>query len=597
VRSGNVSTNENGTEVFQGTGSFKQTVSGLKSGLYKVTFQGMYRDGSNANVAKYYDAGYNQSYAYVEANGTKMQVKSWAADRASDSNPNSMAEFAALAAEGKYAIDGLTLVGEDGVLTLTVNVPAYIGSGWFIADNVTYTAAQEREPEVAMETGMETEKNATIGAANAPVEGQSYTVAGTYNAGAGGTQAGNMTSKGFKARTGADGARVVFAVNENYTITKFVGEAIANYAMKDGAEGDVCIKAIKVEVDGQEVDFTGGEFPAKGSGTSGNITIDNIKAKESIAIYFDNSNAAGTQLNLTYAINWERPMATQPTIAIAKKSATLIAEATYKLTAKVDPAKFESEVQWVSSDMTVATVAEDGTVTAVAPGTADIMLMWANGEEIVADTAVITVADFDVAEYVVAKETDFTTLGDVTLTIASDAAGVIWNEGNKKANSVFFCTNEGLEDVAVQAVESSNKGWSVVDGEGLKLASGAGRCAAIGGLKAGQVVEIIYSGNNFYTGSKDDAVRKDDGAVKKTLNEGIGRAIYEMSEDGMIGFELDKGNAVQKVIVYELKTVGISNVIKAAAENGDVYDMQGRKQTGNLRKGLYILNGKVISVK
>jgi hypothetical protein len=41
---------------------------------------------------------------------------------------------------------------------------------------------------------------------------------------------------------------------------------------------------------------------------------------------------------------------------------------------------------------------------------------------------------------------------------------------------------------------------------------------------------------------------------------------------------------------------GIS-AIKAAAEKGAVYDMQGRKQSGKLRKGLYIMDGKVISVK
>ena len=41
---------------------------------------------------------------------------------------------------------------------------------------------------------------------------------------------------------------------------------------------------------------------------------------------------------------------------------------------------------------------------------------------------------------------------------------------------------------------------------------------------------------------------------------------------------------------------GIS-ILKNAAEKGAVYDMQGRKQTGKLRTGLYIMDGKVISVK
>ena len=131
-------TNGNGTEVFQGTGNFVQNVEGLDKGLYRVTVQAMYRDGANGNVAKLYDQGYNLSHAYLDANGSRVQVKSWAADRKSDSNPNSMGEFATLAGEGKYVSEGFAAVAADGKLNLTVAVPSYIGSGWFIASQVTY---------------------------------------------------------------------------------------------------------------------------------------------------------------------------------------------------------------------------------------------------------------------------------------------------------------------------------------------------------------------------------------------------------------------------------------------------------------------------
>ena len=131
-------TNGNGTEVFQGTGNFVQNVESLEAGLYKVTVQAMYRDGGNAEVAKLYDLGYNLSHAYLDANGSRVQVKSWGADRKSDSNPNSMDEFGALAKEGKYVSEGFAAVAEDGKLNLTVAVPSYIGAGWFIASQVTY---------------------------------------------------------------------------------------------------------------------------------------------------------------------------------------------------------------------------------------------------------------------------------------------------------------------------------------------------------------------------------------------------------------------------------------------------------------------------
>ena len=411
------------------------------------------------------------------------------------------------------------------------------------------------------ETGTETEKNATGGgSSNAQVDGQSYYIAGGYIAGTGSAQTGNMTSKGFKLRTGTDGNRAVFTVNENYTITSLSLEAASNYAKKEGAETNT--KVIKVEVDGVEVGYTGGEdfqYRGESGATSCNLTIEGIAAKETIAIYFDNSGSAGSQLNASWVITWERPDATQPTITVTPAEVALVPGATYQLSSKVDPNSFTT--QWVSDNAEVATVSETGLITAVAPGKATVSLQWTDDASVAA-SVVVTVAEFDPSAYTVTAY-DFTVLGDVTLTIGSDAVGAIWNEGNSKPNNVFFCTNEGLENIAVQAVLSSNKGWSIKDGEGLVLASGAGRCAAVGNLKAGQIVEIFYTGDHFYTGSKDDAVRKDDGAPKTALNEGVGRAIYKMDEDGLLGFELDKGKAVTKINVYSpaaataQKTIGL----------------------------------------
>ena len=412
------------------------------------------------------------------------------------------------------------------------------------------------------ETGSETENNATGGgASNAQVDGQSYYVAGTYIAGKGSAQTGNMTSKGFKLRTGTDGARAVFSVQTGYTITKLSLEGASNYAKQEGAETNT--KVIKVEVDGVEVAYTGGEdfqYRGEADAQSCNLTIDNIQATESIAIYFDNSGSQGSQINASWAIDWERPDATQPTITVSPKAVALVPGASFKLTTRVDPTSFTTG--WATDAPAVASVAEDGTVTALAAGVANIMHQW-NEDATVADTAVITVADFDAEKYNIVKQFDFTTMGDITLTIEETAAGNIWNEGNNKPNAVYFCTNEGLKDIAVQAVLSGGKGWSITS-EGLLLASGAGRCAAIGHLTAGQVVEIIYTGSAFYTGSKEDATRKDDGAVKTALNQGIGRAIYKMEEDGLLGFEITKGKAIEKIIVYEAAAVPLPEIVNAS---------------------------------
>ncbi|MBQ9187085.1 MAG: starch-binding protein [Prevotella sp.] len=244
---------------------------------------------------------------------------------------------------------------------------------------------------------------------------------------------------------------------------------------------------------------------------------------------------------------------TVPVITVTPQTLKLIPGATAKLTANVSPA---AETTWTSSDEAVATVAADGTVTALAAGEATITNKWAStvSDATAEASCVITVAAVDLSAYTVVKAYDFTTMGDVTLELQSEAAGAIWNDANAKNNNVFFCTNEGLEQIAVQAAVASNKGWSIVDGQGLFLAAGAGRCAAVGGIKAGQIVEFIYTGNGFYTRSDDDGIEKE------ALNEGVGRAIYLAQEDGMIGFELIKGNAVQQINVYELPAVETKTV-------------------------------------
>lgn len=397
------------------------------------------------------------------------------------------------------------------------------------------------------ETGSETEQNATGGgSSNAQVDGQSYFVAGTYIAGKGSAKTGSMTSNGFKLRTGSDGKRAVFTVNQPYTIHSLTLTGASNYELNSADGKDVSV--IKVEADGEEVEFTGGEaFKYRDLGESCTLTITGINAKESIAIYFDNGDSKGSQINASWAIEWSRPDATQPTITVTPDELTLIPGATYQLNAKVDPAKFTTHWETMGED--IATVSEIGLVTAVSAGFTTISNVW-NDDASVYGATYVSVIDFDPADYKVDKAFDFTAMGDVTLTIESEAAANIWNEGNNKTNAVYYCTNEGLEDIAVQAVLSSNKGWSIVDGQGLTLGSGAGRCAAIGNLKGGQIVEIFYTGDHFYTGNREDAKRKDDGALKTSWNDGIGHAIYMMEEDGMLGFEIDKGKCVKKIVVY-----------------------------------------------
>ena len=140
---GQPATNANGTEMWQATGNYTQTIANLPSGLYKVSIQAFYRNGSSDEDQVRVATGYNTVLAYLEANGNKVQVKSWTSDKGDGNNPNSMTEAKAKFDEGKYVSEVYAFVGEDGNLNLKVDNPAHIGNGWFIVGSVKYQKIEE----------------------------------------------------------------------------------------------------------------------------------------------------------------------------------------------------------------------------------------------------------------------------------------------------------------------------------------------------------------------------------------------------------------------------------------------------------------------
>ena len=581
-------TEDNGcAESYHSTFTISQLLKDAPKGTYKLTAQGFYRqDGEATEDAPVF---------FINDATAEVPVLT--------GSENSMTEAGASFAKGDYTIAPIefTLKSDSG---LVVGIKGTAASQWVIFDNFQLTYYGEQVDIADMITGtvdfqelcMKMGKGGPWavndgGDAGFEVNGATMHYLGDY------AEQGEefVWGKRFAYEYVADRGKFTFR-NKNNKKDGNCGMFSWDYAHNFSILG--------LE-DGDKVTITIGTGTVTFVSTNVTEEIEAGAAVESNKAYTIKSADGVTRLDINMAkasliakiVIEKAGVETIPTISLDRKTLTLIPGATQKVTATVDPAT--ATTQWKSDNEAVATVAADGTITAVAAGKANIINVWKAEQSDATVEAVceVTVSDVDLTDYQVAKTLDFTTMGDVTLTLQEEVAGAIWNEANSKANNVFFCTNEGLEDIAVQAAVASNKGWSIISETGLNLASGAGRCAAIGNLKEGQIVEIIYTGDNLYTGSKEDAVRKDDGAVKTTLNEGVGRAIYKMGEDGLLGFELIKGNSVQKITVYELKSDGISNAIKAAAEKGAVYDMQGRKQTGKLRKGLYIMDGKVISVK
>ena len=155
-------TNANGTEMWQATGNYTQTIADLPAGLYNVSIQAFYRNGNADEDQARVATGYNTVLAYLEANGNKVQVKSWSSDKGDGNDPNSMKEAKDKFDEDKYLSEVYTFVGEDGKLNLTVNNPAHIGNGWFIVGNVKYAKVEELVELTDEDTGVGMKSHVTV---------------------------------------------------------------------------------------------------------------------------------------------------------------------------------------------------------------------------------------------------------------------------------------------------------------------------------------------------------------------------------------------------------------------------------------------------
>ncbi|MCQ2113232.1 MAG: chitobiase/beta-hexosaminidase C-terminal domain-containing protein, partial [Bacteroidaceae bacterium] len=152
-RGGNIATNENGAETWQGCGALTQTVEGLASGIYKVSMNALYRDGHNGDVYGRYNQGIVNVPGYLSANGSKVQFADWAAyaeQNGTAYKPNSMAEAKALFDEGKYLIETYAFVGEDGKLALEISQPGFVGDCWLMMANVqlAYVASSVSDEQI-----------------------------------------------------------------------------------------------------------------------------------------------------------------------------------------------------------------------------------------------------------------------------------------------------------------------------------------------------------------------------------------------------------------------------------------------------------------
>lgn len=142
----------------------------------------------------------------------------------------------------------------------------------------------------------ETETHPESASSSVAITGTSYSIAGDYIAGVGGTKAGDMQTKGIKFRinkpVGEIANAVEFTVNEGYAISKI---AFCGHVNDNSKTSTITT----VYVDGTNIEAPQVALPAKTSSAS--FAFDGFDAKSSIILVFE---GAGTQANLEYEITY-----------------------------------------------------------------------------------------------------------------------------------------------------------------------------------------------------------------------------------------------------------------------------------------------------
>ncbi len=130
----------NGCECFQRAGALKRTVTGLPSGIYKISLNGFERSNGFEACNTFGESGIEISTAFLKANTEEVAFKSWYSDKTDTSNPNSVSEAKTKFNDGKYQNDIYCYVGSDGQLKLSINYFAKSAAGrWVIFNNLKVT--------------------------------------------------------------------------------------------------------------------------------------------------------------------------------------------------------------------------------------------------------------------------------------------------------------------------------------------------------------------------------------------------------------------------------------------------------------------------
>ena len=131
----------------------------------------------------------------------------------------------------------------------------------------------------------DTESSGNTGTSNATWNGISCSLDGTYIAGKGGVQQGNMPDKGVKLRSNRGGGNLLFKVNKGIKITRFQFWAAGNTTTAVNIESATIDGGSNLLASTQII-------PGKGEDTSCDIDLNGIEATDNITLTFASGSTA-----------------------------------------------------------------------------------------------------------------------------------------------------------------------------------------------------------------------------------------------------------------------------------------------------------------
>lgn len=286
-------------ELFSVTGNFTQTIEGLAEGVYKVTINAFEREKGYADCNTLGAAGWEIVTAYFEANGEKVQLKSWYSEKEGTSNPNNTTEAATAFNNDKYKNVVFAYVGSDEKLTLKLAKPSYIWDSWVLFNNVTLTyydsnVSDEDATAILDEANTQMEK---------PMKHSLYAALNTAKA----TFDGARTVPNYNAlRQAIDNTATSVAsyasMYNNYLLpisniistTNFVDKSSSAYVSYQGYKDaydnytdDNCVDVENATANGLTIEYV------KNTGTHGSLLLPNWKLGNTVAT----TNGCGLYIN------------------------------------------------------------------------------------------------------------------------------------------------------------------------------------------------------------------------------------------------------------------------------------------------------------